>query len=486
MSTESLAASTIRASLICVPSILAAAENASILFIQNVNGHLRHSPALMRDLHEQGFDVQFIQSWNKPDRGRLFERLIPKANVVVMVGVAKAMADGSVHPVDRAYFDQLKEFVRHGGGLFYLHGERYADAVAGWVHFVREWGLSGSVERVYGTDYKRRTVWGVSYSYTDRIEPSPVTEGVRGLWVPIYDERPMFRRSSHGELSGYYPCQALAFDDPAWQVLIRGSDACHSVPVGRDAQMDVIRQYARGRGTDKAPPLFGVRGFGKGRVAFSGISEAYFVGYASVAALEGVTWTEGVGDRPSDGRRLFLNTLRWLAEPSMQIRGKGGLEHDVKLEVSKDLPEVYPPIDWSTELVLVGQRHNRGVAGRGQGGRAGLPRLLGDLRGSHAAGVGGTQARLPQAQRRVHLARAGVHERELHRHEELLHQPRPPIPQEEHAATRWQGVGRWLTVCQLQATRPAQPAPTDVRVEPVRGEGGARVLRLHQPTRPPQ
>lgn len=56
---------------------------------------------------------------------------------------------------------------------------------------------------------------------------------------------------------------------------------------------------------------------------------------------------EGIDGRASDGRRLFLNTLRWLAEPSMRARGKGGLEHDSSLEESEDMPPVPPAADWS-------------------------------------------------------------------------------------------------------------------------------------------
>ena len=48
------------------------AGNPSVLIIQNANGHLRHSPELMRDLHEEGFDIQFIQSWNDAKRDRKF------------------------------------------------------------------------------------------------------------------------------------------------------------------------------------------------------------------------------------------------------------------------------------------------------------------------------------------------------------------------------------------------------------------------------
>ena len=65
-----------------------------------------------------------------PHRGKL-KTLIPKANVVVMVCAPEA--DGNVHRIDQAYFDQVKQLVRDGGGVFCLHGERYADACASSV-----------------------------------------------------------------------------------------------------------------------------------------------------------------------------------------------------------------------------------------------------------------------------------------------------------------------------------------------------------------
>jgi len=300
----------------------------------------------MRDLHEEGFDIQFIQSWGDRGRGQKFKDLIHKANVIVMVSAAKATASGGIHPTDREYFDLVKSHVRRGGGLFYLTGERYSDACAAWVQFSRQWGMRGSIERVYDAKYVMKTVWGVSYVYTDKIGPSPVTGEVTGLWYPVYDERKAFS-SLHGQLSGMYPSQALVFDDPAWEVVIHGSDTSSSAPIGKGAELKVIREHARAKGFAKNPPLFGIRQFGKGRVAFSGISEAYFIGYASVGALEGITWTEGIDGKPSDGRRLFLNALKWLAQPSMKSRGKGGLAHDAKLEISKDIPAPFPPVNWS-------------------------------------------------------------------------------------------------------------------------------------------
>lgn len=339
----------------------AAAQRPAVLMIQNVNGHLRYTPELMADLYAEGFNVRFLNSWGWPDRDRHYARWIPKAHVVVMLGAAKAAGDGVLDKADRRYFELLRTFVHNGGGLLYMHGERYSNAVAGWVHFQKQWGLSGSVERVYAKHYQRRTVWGLSFAYTDRIAPSPVTEGVGGIWYPVYDDRRVYS-NLHGALSGAYPCQAMTFTDPAWQVVVRGSADSWSVPTSREAPLAVIRDNARPEGYASRPPLVGIREFGRGRVAFSGISSAYFFGYAATRALEGITWTEGIGGKPSDGRRLFLNTLRWLAEPALQADGKRGFEHDKSLEIERDVPEPLAPLDWSKQQ-FTPQRSLEGLVG---------------------------------------------------------------------------------------------------------------------------
>ena len=238
--------------------------------------------------------------------------------------------------------------MKKGGGLFFLMGERYADAIAGWDHFAKQWDVNPSIEPVFDTRMVRKSVWGIQYAYTENIVPTPLTEGVKALWVPVYEEKKQ-KKQKHGGLSGEYPVRALVFDEKIWQVIIRGADTARSLPIGHLSQIEAVRKSARKKGFEKNPPLFGIRQLGKGRAAFSAIAQAYFAGYASTAALEGITWTEGAQGKKSDGRSLFINTLNWLAEPSIKLRGKGSLAHDPQLEALRELKPIASPTDWSRQ-----------------------------------------------------------------------------------------------------------------------------------------
>ena len=139
----------------------------------------------------------------------------------------------------------------------------------------------------------------------------PVTEGVSRLCLPQHH-------------NGSTPGVVALKLSPEWQVLVRGQESAQSYVVTREHVTDYTQV-----GTYKsAPPIVAVRAFGKGRLM------AYSVPARSVHANYGVpgwnmvveTAGSAAEDLPSDGGRLTLNGLQWLAETSRDNPALGTFE----------------------------------------------------------------------------------------------------------------------------------------------------------------
>lgn len=140
------------------------------------------------------------------------------------------------------------------------------------------------------------------------VRGHPVTEGVTRLCLPQYH---------NGQTPGVV---APAFS-PQWEVLVRGEQSAQSYVVTREHVTD----YSQVGTYDSAPPIAAVRSFGKGRVmAFSVPARSVYINYG-VPGWNMVVETRGhvAADLPSDGGRLVLNGLKWLAETSQDSPALG-------------------------------------------------------------------------------------------------------------------------------------------------------------------
>lgn len=153
-----------------------------------------------------------------------------------------------------------------------------------------------------------------------------VTEGVTRLCLPQYH---------NGKTPGVVALRL----SPEWQVLVRGEESAQSYVVTREQVTD----YGQVGTHRSAPPIVAVRSFGKGRVM------ALSVPARNVHANYGVPgWNmivESAGDAaanlPSDGGRLVLNGLRWLAETALANPGLG------TFSAGAVTPVQFPPsIEW--------------------------------------------------------------------------------------------------------------------------------------------
>ena len=80
----------------------------------------------------------------------------------------------------------------------------------------------------------------------------------------------------------------------------------------------------RPNGTIHEPDLMGIRGFGRGRVALLAMWDQFLFGSGEKWLFDSQILSRGDGRaRPSDTEKLVLNTLRWLAAPSLGNSSSG-------------------------------------------------------------------------------------------------------------------------------------------------------------------
>ena len=174
-----------------------------------------------------------------------------------------------------------------------------------------------------------------TYYWTTNVAPHPVTEGVRGLFLPKW-----------GEWS--WPGTVPMKFGKSWQVLVRGMDSTRTVPnlngptSGKEefAFSDQTGTYAA------APEIVGVREAqgASGRMMVLPLYITWTWGNYGHPGLRDALMLNGDGVHPSDGFRLLLNAYRWLAEPARKA-GLGGFQAPAPGSNRPDLT----PIDWSKQ-----------------------------------------------------------------------------------------------------------------------------------------
>ncbi len=97
--------------------------------------------------------------------------------------------------------------------------------------------------------------------------------------------------------------------------------------------------------------------------------------------------SQGAGDKPSDWLRVFANTFRWLAEPSLQA-GRGGAT--TPPEVLNPPVQVWPQaplLDWSKQPPLQDQLQTAGLIGARTALSSGAGTVADYVQAARAAGL---------------------------------------------------------------------------------------------------
>ncbi|HEY3376393.1 MAG TPA: hypothetical protein VGL77_02775 [Armatimonadota bacterium] len=260
-----------------------------------------------------------------------FRDELAQYNVVVMLTPLPTDGQGNYDKYTQRLADDLRWFVEQGGGIFFLPALGYfgTDVITA-NKFLAQWGGAEMFDEQL-VDKASETLapnYPWPFAYTTNITPSSVTQGVRGLWYPAQSFGPGARMTAPVKFS------------PPWTVVLRGEKSASTV--GGKPYQDQPRDTF-----PSAPPIMGIREAGPGRLALLPMAPTvHFVGGLH-PAWQGVTWNKGIGDKPSDFARLAVNTLNWLAEPSVQSATLGGYQEPPRVTEKPAPPE---PLDWKTAV----------------------------------------------------------------------------------------------------------------------------------------
>ena len=290
---------------------------------------------LLRSLHNgswggQRWNVDFTVSLAELNRTRIFRY---NALVVFVSPASAALMDAKgvgVHlpapppALVREFTPAVADYVAAGGGLF-LYPSEMNSGTQMLFDLTSLFGARLPVEVLHETNASNTACMNhmsrsfcLPIAYFDAVDPTApkeLTAGVRGCWLPT---NPHYNAADTGPLAV----------DGNWSVVLRGSASTVTVPVNLTDpvyQPPPAEQIFVRQGGVRAPPLFAVRSFGRGRVALFNSWRQYTLGGGRKWLFDDQILRSGANGRPSDLGNLLTNTLRWLAEPSWRS-GSGSSE----------------------------------------------------------------------------------------------------------------------------------------------------------------
>ena len=308
-------------------SVARAAEKPAVLFVGGVHTHY-----VARPLTQMGFAV---------DR-------------VAMADLAQKLKTGRYNVVvagklDAAGRKALEQFMAKGGGVLMTSPQSAHNKTDQWtatMKWLEGLGARARLSKPVETDESNIVVDKMrqKLAWSDRIEP-PVNQGVRRVLT-------LSNKQSHGmgwptpyEFSG------------EWKVVVRGSETMKAVPPRSDRpSYDPWRIEEE---TDSFS-LMAIRDYKQGRLALVGINRKWLFDSPNNCPTCENMLSRGVGGRGSDWLKVFANSFRWLAEPSIQ-QGMGGAQ--TPHEVTHPTPKPWKPRQFRNTEGPISLRENRQTNG---------------------------------------------------------------------------------------------------------------------------
>jgi len=296
-------------------ALTASAANPAVLFYGNV-----HREYVAKPLIAMGFEVDVCPI------GKLSDYLKgDKYNVVV------------VSTTDDAERGILDAFMARGGGVFVCNPEGY------WHLNIwgpsNEWlvklGAKPRWELLQDSDKTNlyRDIMGCQLSWSTDVV-APVNDGVRGVLTLTWNST-----------TGVEPPMSFDFS-PDWNVVVRGAATHKTTPEKRN---DIpLQPWIPKEPVTGSPALLGIRSFEKGRMAVLGIRSHWLFTVNGNCPTTEAMLTAGTAGKPSDWLKVFANTFKWLAEPSLKAGMGGAVTPDTILNPPVYQWEKAKPLDWST------------------------------------------------------------------------------------------------------------------------------------------
>ncbi len=296
-----------------IPLTQAQEAKPAILFASP--GEMRYASVgfdYLRELAAAGFEVDYTEG-----SAQLTWEKVQAYNVVVIVTFPPVDEHDAqwLHaprpPFADAYMEVLHRFVQAGGGLLMQITN------AGMSHIPndflkKEWGLEFPLAVIDDPMALPFTnLPNIKAAYTDKIAPTPVSEGVTGYWYPL---------GQHYLGAHTMPVTV----DESWQVVARMGDSAFTAPPSFDrGGIHPRPDLPMPTETLKHAPLFAIRDLPNGgRLAAAHTWHQFSIGSGRKWLYQSEILDKGLGNRRSDYGLLLRNTYRWLADESL---GKGTL-----------------------------------------------------------------------------------------------------------------------------------------------------------------
>ncbi|MHB9023309.1 MAG: hypothetical protein ACYC7E_03930 [Armatimonadota bacterium] len=319
----------------------------SLLFIGKPGNYLE--VAYLQELQAQGFQVQSA-AWEE-----VSPRMLRRYNAVIVVSYTgeanvEAGVEGGFTPLKQRF---IAEYLKAGGGVLFFtntvgaYGKGKLGTVPQWL---KQFGMNLYVEAI--VDPKRAVLasppslkrYSIKFAWTDAITPHPTTAGVKNLWYPV-------------GWGGHTASYAVPLEvSHQWTKLVQtGPDATLNILPPSDMWPELCRQNP-----PKGPyTLLASRTVNNGRLLICGVHPMWTVESPYHSSLGSVIMKVGEQGKPSDFARLFENSYRWLAAPSLQMGIYGMAVGELP-----PVPGDTQGIDWS-QLTFPGPvtKYYRGTVG---------------------------------------------------------------------------------------------------------------------------
>lgn len=306
-------------------------KKPAVLFVGSHGGRCAHEMA--NHLARAGFVLNHLAypglaanplTWNE----------VKKYNVLVVNGLGKSNADMSLSDKNKQTLAVLNQFLQAGGGVLMLgdFGQQ-ATVKPPQDAFLKPLGLTPLFDEltVAPADSEVGTAWNIPFAYTTNLPESPIKKGIRGIWVPV----PEHRIGAQNHLISFV-C------DAHWTIALKGGKKTFT----RKGPLQDVSPKGPGTYTTEVP-LAALRSVGPGRVIYFGITPEYLFGANAYTTLEGIVPQRGLIGKPSDGTRLIVSMLNWLATPSLAADVLGGAKMNQKILQNPNKIQYCGPFNWS-------------------------------------------------------------------------------------------------------------------------------------------